>query len=554
MINYNINRGLSGVLFLILLMVGISSCKDGQPGWDVDMSYRNLYKPIGFSTYKVGKDSVVIEFNKVIAAKKYIFELSDDSLQFANIVQRKVVSADTVTVFSSSTNAPQVLYHVLFTGLNADALYSVRMIAVNADSSQTSKYSQIAFRTAKENIFKTTNSVTNISAGGATVNWNYTDRIDSLLVTKDADNSLQNVSEAKLTATEKTNATKVISGLQPGTYYTAKLTYYDGKKRWVRGSVSFKTLGTANSYMYALSTTENISTVLSTLVSQGHTSVSFTLTGGATYSLGAITVPAGLVSLTLTAPAGANTIVNTSGVGLGAVSSMDGFLFENVTLVGTTSGYMFRPTTSVSINDAIDFEGCTLNTFRGVFADKGAAGISINVNKILFNNCIIKNIQDYSVVSTTAYCNINSALKITNCTLIENGSFVGSKNTIPILTVSNCTFYNNSKSMATLFNLNSAQSSTGVTIDKCIFSGSNSTITLKSFYASYPALATYDFSSSYKTSDLTVNTGAGTLFTNLKVLSYSSSSFYNDPANGDFTLKAGVDFLGKGIVGDSRWW
>ncbi|MDP4208258.1 MAG: DUF5123 domain-containing protein [Bacteroidota bacterium] len=552
--NYNINKYLSGALFLILLIIGMGSCKNGEPGWDADMSYSSLFRSLSFTTYKVGTDTVEIAYNKVIAAKKYILELSDDSLQFGNIIQRKVVLADTVKAFSSSTNAPQVIYHLLFTNLNADARYSVRMIAVNADSTLTSKYSLLTFKTAKENIFKTVNAVTNITAGGATVNWNYTDRVDSLFVTKDADNSLQNLADVKIVASEKSGASKIITGLAPGTYYTAKLSYYDGKKRWIRGSVTFKTLGTANSYMYPLGTTDNISTVLSTLVSQGHTRVTFTLTAGATYNLGTINIPAGLVSLTLTAPAGSNTIVNTSGVNLASIASLDGFLFENVNLVGTTAGYMFRQATSISINDGIDFEGCTVSTFRGVFADKGAAGIAINVNKILFNNCIIKNIQDYSVVSTTAYCNITSALKITNSTLIENGSFIGLTNSIPNLTIANCTFYNNTKSLAQLIKFTTVPAVSAVTIDKCIFSGPNSTIQLKSFYANYSGFTTYDFSSSYRTSDLQINTGTGTTFTNLKVVSYTSANFFTDPTNGVFTLKTGIDFPGKGIVGDPRWW
>lgn len=544
------------ILVATFLSLALCSCNNGELGWPVDDSHNYLFRPLSFTTYETTTSTIGVSYNKVVGATKYIFELSEDSLQFANVKERRVILADTLTAYSTSTSAPKIEYRTLFEDLNADTRYSVRMLAVNADSTVKTRTVQLTLKTPAENIFASISA----TGDGASFKWRKTNRLSYILLTKDADPLKSNILvDSVITAKELADTTKTITGLTVGTYYTAKLCYVDGNVVRIRGTKSFKTPGTAGSYSYAIQPAEIVTDVLTQLMSAGHTNISLLLASGTIYNWGTITLPAGLAKLTITGPTSNAPTLNLTKII--PSSSMDGFLFENVALIGagssSTGNQLFDlNTNNLTISD-FDFEGCSISAYNCLIRFRGSATMS--ANSIVFNNCIVKDIGNYSLANfASATVNKLKTAQFTNCTFISLTSQLADFRTkLDLIEVSNCTFYNNSTAnkMSQLFRFtDNANLPTTLLIERCLFAGNNGGTPLQSFYGNYTNLAQFTFSTSYRTNDLNTSTSTGKAFTGLNIISLSSLDLFTDPSNDIFTLKTGVSFPGQGVVGDPRWW
>ncbi|MFM2290300.1 MAG: hypothetical protein RIS29_113, partial [Bacteroidota bacterium] len=314
----------------LLIFSGFTSCTLGEIGWPTDPTTNRLFTPLTFAVDSLKETSAVIKFNQVLGAQKYVLELSEDSLQFSNIIRKVVLNADSLAKIAASNSATDITWMIKFKDLNADSYHSARFIALGADTTVKSNYSKIIFKTAAENIIS---GITQ-TGGGATLKWHPTNKLTFLRVCKSATptvNILQ--SDSIITEAELADTTKTFSGLEVGTYYVAKVCYFDGAKVRVRGSVTFKTPGTAGSYMCVLKPTDVIADSLNAFVAAGKTNVSFVLENGSTYNFGSPTIPSGMVHVTFTAPDGVKPVVNVTQ--FKPASSMDGFLFENIKLQGT---------------------------------------------------------------------------------------------------------------------------------------------------------------------------------------------------------------------------
>lgn len=533
----------------LLLILGFTACNLGEIGWPTDSAYNRLYRPLGFSTVNLTETSVGITFTKVVDADRYILEISEDSLQFTKIIRQMSIMADTLKPFLTSSTAVNVTYLINFSDLNASTLHSARLIAINKDSTLTSKYSEMAFKTKAENIFR---SVL-ITGDGATFKWKPTNKVTFLRVTKDA-NPTQNLlqSDSIITATEMADTTKAISGLDAGTYYTTKICYQDGDIVRVRGSVTFKTPGTAGSYVCNLQPTDVLADSLAAYLAAGKTNISFVLVNGGVYNFGAVVIPAGMVRLTFTAPEGVKPTVNVSK--FTPSGSMDGFLFENINMVGTAT-YLFSFGSTIQFSD-FTFRNCSIDNYTSVVLFKNIVGCS--VDDIVIDNCIVSNNGGYGVLNIGGTSVTAKNIKIINSTFISLlTQLMDIRTKLSNLEVTNCTFYNNSSTnkLAQIFRFASNDLTPGMmVVDRCIFAGNNGGTTLKSIGSNYPTTASISFSTSYRTSDVSVSTAIGVGFTDLKALTIGSADLFTDPANNIFSIKSGISFDGRGKVGDPRWW
>ena len=93
-------------------------------------------------------------------------------------------------------------------------------------------------------------------------------------------------------------------------------------------------------------------------------------------------------------------------------------------------------------------------------------------------------------------------------------------------------------------------------IENCIFAGANNGQTVNAYrsnYGSGVSVPTFE-RGNYKTTDLIENTNANQTFTGITEVPYSATELFVDPVNGNFRIKSGGDFKGKGVAGDPIWW
>lgn len=533
----------------LLLVPGFVSCTLGEIGWPTDPSTNRLFTPLIFAADSLKETSAVIKFNQVIGAKRYILEISEDSLQFDNIIRRVVFDADALRKKAGSVSATDITWFAKFSDLNADSYHSARFMAVNADSTLTSKYATVLFKTAAENII---GKVT-LAGGGATITWHPTTKLSFLKVTKSATptvNILQ--ADSMITASELADTTKTFNGLDVGTYYTAKVCYFDGTKVRVRGTATFKTPGTAGSYLCVLKPTDVLTDSLNAFVASGKTNVSFVLENGATYNFGSPVVPAGMVHVTFTAPEGVMPVVNVTK--FAPATSMDGFLFENIKMQGT-GNYLFSFGSAINFTDFV-FSNCYIDSYNSILKFSDALS---NCQSITVDKCVVTNFSGgYGPFNIGGSKVTVGKLSITNSTFVaQQTQLMDVRCKLDKVEVVNCTFYNNSTTnkYAQIFRFGSNDlTPTSLIVDKCIFAGNNGGSTIKSINSNYANTASLSFATSYKTSDLPVSTATGVGFTGIKTVSVTGANLFTDPANNIFKIRTDVSFAGRGVAGDPRWW
>lgn len=554
----NIFRCLSGVMVSLLLVLGHTSCNDGETGWPADPSYAGLFRPISFGTYSIEANKVGVTFTKIIDASKYIIEVSEDSLQFTKIIKRITIDADTLTPFATTGTAPNIEFHKQIDDLNAAQRHSIRIMGVNKDSTLTSKYATYTFKTLSENIFRTIT----LEGNSATLKWKKADKVSYVVIYKASDLTSKNVmgADSVISIQEKTDSTKTISNLETGVTYYAKIYYNDGTAR-VRGSKFFKTPGAEDSYVINLQPSDNVNTLLADAYNNGYTRITLMMSPGVAYNLGAVTVPSGIMSLTFSCASSTTVpIVNITSV-TPAGSMTSGIWFEYLSLVGpgsSTSSVLVDLGTSLLI-DRVGFEGCNISAYNGLVRLKSTATVALGV--FYLDNCIVRNIGSAGVlnVAGTAPANQLTDAFFQQSTFIDLSTQLADvRCQVTKFSVVANTFYNNSATnkQSHLFRFNDSNTTpTTFSVSNCIFAGGNGGSALQSFYASYTPLAAYSFSSSFKTSDLVVSTTAGKLFTGINALGFGSTEVFKDPANGNFSVKLSTtDFSGKSYVGDPRWW
>jgi hypothetical protein len=221
---------ISTAAFTVFLALNFSSCNNQD--FPVDMSYYRLFSPVTFITGTVTATNAQFTFSKVINAEKYIIELSEnDSLHFTSIVRTVVISADTLTLNTGTTN----MYTVLVDSMKGSIRYSARIKSeTNNGTIPESKYDVVTFVTKTEKIIKAV-LPEEVTSSSAILHWDATgNNVTHIILISSTDGSSQTYN---LTDAEKVASMKLIENLSSLTTYTAQIYNVDNK----RGEITFST-------------------------------------------------------------------------------------------------------------------------------------------------------------------------------------------------------------------------------------------------------------------------------------------------------------------------
>lgn len=520
-------------LALFLMALALNSCYEEVNDWPVDSSYEKLFRPLKFEQKALTSNSIEISYSKIVGAVAYEFEVSNDSLYFNNIILSTQVLADTLTPSANSSNASRVEYLIAFAELDASTLHSVRMRGVSSNGLY-SEYVQLMFQTPDENIFTGEQDISNDEI---TVRWVQTDKVTHLSVVEDATGEYI-LEQYALTPDEIASAEISVDGLKAGTYYT--FTIYNNEK--ARGSVSVKTSGTAGSMSYDVFPGDDMAAILSDLLLEGISNVTLVFQNEQVYDMGALKIPAGMISVTFSASTGIRPVINGT---VGWNSNMDALYFENVEFVGADNTAYFI-NTNLSVG-SISFENCKLNTYRCIVRVQNSA---IEVERISINRCWLNDISGgYGVFNVGGNSAKVGDIELTESLLTEISTQVGDIRTpAQSITVRNCTFYNMEQRYSQIFRFNADDNLPGtLTFEKCIFSGKNQDQTSKSVDRSS---AVFSFAGSYRTSEFKEGSPK---FNDITEYTGTASDLFTDPDKGDFSIKPGAGFAGEGSAGYPYW-
>ena len=549
------NISLVAVFTLIGALGVLNSCVDEQ---DLK-TLPYLFRPINF-TATANSTSETFSWAKVDSATSYTLEVGLDSATFA-------VPAFSVTL--TALNYTRDYDGVTFL---ANTEYYARIKANAGDTSKNSKFNAILFKSAKENLFGgfgTKNNTGNIYSAYMTapntldIKWKPNSNVTHLTLSG---------TSYPITAGEAIAGEKVISGLSNSIWSVA---IFNGSVQ--RGSTSGVIEGDV-----IISAPGDISAAI-TGATSGQVIL---LVGGQNYTIGNIeykfsknvkirstsTVNRSVVSMTAlvgTAPTSTSAMMSVV-----ASSAIDSLVFENIDFTGycdnntiTKIGYLFSNKVACTVGN-IKFTNCNIHNL-GNTPMRVSGAVNQVISNLTFNGCIINEI---GFGSTYAIVNSNSADYINNINFLNStiynfkGSLVTRTGatvsttgyTLNSITVSNCNINQGMQdggSARYLFDLNLSvfPSNGGVTIKNSVFGQSGAAMGSNGFRGTVVPVIT----GSYYTSDYVddpIPAGATSTSIKSKLTSYSgaSTSLWNNPVTGDFSLKD-TNFAGKGTAGDLRW-
>lgn len=211
-------------MMLGLGSLALTSCGDASEELTSVLLGRD-FAPIGLEAKSATENSITLEWTKSHDNVTYTVEIyQDDSLTFAG------TASDILTGIEAAK--------VKITGLVYDTKYSARVMTIdNADPSRNSKWSNVFFRTAAQQIF---NSIAESDVADRSVILTWPAGEAATAVRVYVNDAL--VKEQAVTADDVAAGKIVVDGLTPETAYTVRL--YNGEKE--RGSKSFTTIADLN--------------------------------------------------------------------------------------------------------------------------------------------------------------------------------------------------------------------------------------------------------------------------------------------------------------------
>lgn len=532
---------ISGLAALLL-----TACDREVNQWEVDPSADGLFRPLTFEENDLTATAVEIAYTHVTNATHYIFEFSNDSLLFNNIVRRDTIDADTLTIFADNTSQMKVEYHTWFKDLLGETKYSVRMKAVSKNSGKESAYSSFFFKTPGEQIF------TNVSAelNQVKLQWEPGTEVNRITLASqpDGSESYGTPVEYEVTPAEAQAGEKTITGLQMGTSYQALI--YNGETR--RGNITFRTSGLLNSETIEATTDMDggdLQKRLQELVDAGKQNVSIVFASG-TYNIDKLKVPGGIRNLALVGKNGpldkdpsTLPLVNfkqfeIQGSDEGRNSTLTYLSLEDLNVQGTGEALLYMKAGSAS---TINITGCYIDNFSTLVNMKNGGK---TYESITFSNDIIANCLTL-IDNTGGDQESVGKINITQCTLLESGTWISSKKKgLKNIKINKCTLYNHTYSVGNMFRFD--QQPASVIVTNCILGGDNNGESF-GLYKNYDYI---DYSSCFITKDMTQGRYG---FTNINQYAGTSSELFTDPENGDFHIRTSANFNGRKDAGDPRW-
>ena len=534
------------IVTLVLITGFFNSCKE-----EVNLELPYLFRPVNFNVV-MNKTVATISWAAVDSATSYTFQLSEDSTYATKLV-------DTTLTTTSLTKE-----------LAGQTVYYARVRANAGDSIKNSKFnSTLTFTTPAENIFL--GYGTNIHNGTKysaymtdihtlTVKWLPAANVTHLIMT-----STDGLTRDSLPIShdEAVAGSKVISNLANSNWY---IKIFNNKA--MRG----KTYGLIEGDIVL-----NPGDDLASALTNADPNKVILLAGNATFPIGGSAYNFSKnVKVRSASPTNRSVVCMTAGTptttanmfGVVASSVIDSLVFENIDFTGycdnnptsTKIAYMYSNKVLSTVTN-MKYVNCNLHNFGNTIMRVSNASNQV-VENLTYNGCTINEI---GFTSTYALVNSNSAdfvnnINFLNCTIYNfKGSLIlRTGQTIKSINVQNCNInqgMQDAGSARYLMDLNTTVFSGGVTLKNNIFGTTGAAMGANGLR--YAVNTPITITGCYYTSDYVDDPNPlGVTSTSIKgkMTSYSgaSTSLWNNPVNGDFSLKDAT-FAGKGTAGDLRW-
>lgn len=513
-------------LFVILAITACiyASCKKAQ-----DLVAPRLFKPVLAGELTADSNTIIASWQKIAGATAYEIQVSRDTFKTPGI-----------TMLADTNMA--VVKKLLF-----NQLYQIQVKAIAPDTTMNSKWSYLGAVKTLSSILLVP-GINDITDNSVRVRWAAKGApVTVVKIIKTADSSL--VSTVTLTASDRANQYKVISGLDMSTKYTIFL-YSDQDER---GYVDFSTKAPFSGAVIDLTSFTGRPNVLADTIPVIPSGSTVLLKRGETYTISStITLSKSLTIMSfpdLSNPVQAR-IYFTNNFVFGTGASIDYITFNDVYLVSDNYGARFIVNNSNSANiGKLSFVNSRIEIFRGMV--RLQAGTT-NVEDLVIDNCVIDSIGNYGAFNIQLTSTRINNISITNSTIYKVEGVITSAQSSTAVLISDCTFnetpLGNNKNAYVDYGSNNVTN--GVTVSNCIFGpGKNSAgnVTVKDIKVGTGTVIAA--SNNYRTQDYK---SGGNDFPNVITYSRPSTLLWQDPAKGNFQI-ADNTFPGRNSTGDPKW-
>ena len=547
---------------MMALALSATSCTDGND-WDVDGSLSRLFGLNGDKiTVETAETSATVTFSAftskaVPAPEYYVFEVSKDSL-YEGVENANIIKFGEDKTLTSSP--------VVLSGLDGDSKYYMRVKAMSSTSNE-SKWVYYkdgsSFKTKAEQIF---NNVEATDLFEDHVNLSWTPGADVTHITYANTNDAENIQTINLTDAEKAAGKYTLAGLQPTSTYTITIYKNDVK----RGQLQITTPAAMPAANYKYSLSSDVTVISQTLIEEiaekakaaagNETNYSATIgiPAGAKVALYGtndtdggktnVTIPDGM-SVTFFGLAGGETPTVTLDKNFDIAGSHAFIKFQNVKLEENGAGYFINQSKACTVSE-FTLEDCEVSNIKNSFF-RFQKSDAKSVGKLTLKNSIFTNLcAGYGFINIDAGSGAGHLdnVKIDGCTFnsicVTGKVFIYSNNTdMQDITIKNSTFYNcnGNGQFFVDFGKDAKFGPNTFTIEGCIFGKSADEATNKNIRSKTPATV----SNSFRTTDFFK------VIKGVTETEFSSEQLFTDPANGNFTIKAGTL---KEKAGDPRWY
>lgn len=555
-------KNILGTASMMALTLSATSCTDGND-WDVDGSLSRLFGLNGDKiTVETAETSATVTFSAftskaVSSPEYYVFEVSKDSLyegvENANIIK---FGED-----KSLTSSPVVL-----SGLDGDSKYYMRVKAMSSTANE-SKWVYYkdgsSFKTKAEQIF---NNVEATDLFEDHVNLSWTPGADVTHITYANANDAENIQTINLTDEEKAAGKYTLAGLQPTSTYTITIYKNDVK----RGQLQITTPAAMPAADYKYSLASDVTVISQTLIDEiaeqakakagnaTNYSATIGIPAGAKVALYGtndsdggktnVTIPDGM-SVTFFGLAGGETPTITLDKNFDVAGSHAFIKFQNVKLEENGASYFINQSKACTVSE-FTLEDCEVSNIKNSFFRLQGSDAK-SISKLTLKNSIFTKLcAGYGFIHIDAKSGAGHLdnVKIDGCTFnsicVTGKVFIYSNNTdMQDITIKNSTFYNcnGNGQFFVDFGKDAKFGPNTFTIESCIFGKSADEKTDKNIRSKTPATV----ANSFRTTDFFK------VIKGVNDTEFSSEQLFTDPANGNFTIKAGTL---KEKAGDPRWY
>lgn len=554
-------KNILGTASMMALALSATSCTDGND-WDVDGSLSRLFGLNGDKiTVETAETSATVTFSAftskaVPSPEYYVFEVSKDSL-YEGVENANIIKFGEDKTLTSSP--------VVLSGLDRDSKYYMRVKAMSSTSNE-SKWVYYkdgsSFKTKAEQIF---NNVEATDLFEDHVNLSWTPGADVTHITYANTNDAENIQTINLTDEEKAAGKYTLGGLNPTSTYTITIYKNDVK----RGQLQVTTPAAMPAANFKYSLASDVTVISQDLIDEiaekakaaagNETNYSATIgiPAGAKVALYGIndsdggktnvTIPDGM-SVTFFGLAGGDAPTINLDKNFDIAGSHAFIKFQNVKLEETGAGYFINQSKACTVSE-FTLENCEVSNLKtSFFRLQGSDAKSIG-KLTLKNSIFTKLCAGYGFIHVDAGSGAGHVdnVEIDGCTFnsicVTGKVFIFSKKTdMQDITIKNSTFYNCNGSGQYFVDFNADTFGPNTfTIENCIFGKSADEATDKNIRSKTPATV----ANSFRTTDFFK------VIKGVNDTEFSSTQLFKDPANGDFTIKAGTL---KEKAGDPRWY